>query len=85
MDDRDIMEQLAEIMRDVFDDDSIVASDSMTAKDVIGWDSLGHVRLMVAIEEHFTIHFTTAEISEMRNVGELKALIAAKAGQRGRG
>ena len=50
----------------------------MTAKEVAEWDSLGHIRLMVAIEQAFSIKFSTSEISNMANVGELIAVIEKK-------
>jgi acyl carrier protein len=50
----------------------------MTAKEVAEWDSLGHIRLMVAIEQAFGIKFSTSEISNLANVGELVAVIEKK-------
>ena len=34
------------------------------------WDSLGHIILFVAVESHFKIKFTTAEINSWANVSE---------------
>jgi acyl carrier protein len=65
-------------MRDVFDDDSVTATENMTADDVEGWDSLSHIRLMVSIERHFKIKFTNAEVAKLLNVGDLKKAIEAK-------
>ena len=70
--------KLTEIFRDVFDDDSIVLGDKMTANDVEGWDSLTHINLIHAVEKAFKIRFTTAEVSKMENVGDLSSLIQRK-------
>jgi acyl carrier protein len=72
------LEQLTEIMRDVFDDDDIKPTETMTANDVEGWDSLSHIRLMVSIEKRFNIKFTNAEVEKLRNVGDLLKAIDAK-------
>jgi len=72
------LEKLTPIFRDVFDDENIVPHSDMTAKEVAEWDSLGHIRLMVAIEQAFSIKFSTSEISNMANVGELIAVIEKK-------
>lgn len=72
------LEKLAPIFQDVFDDDSIVPHPAMTAKEVAEWDSLGHIRLMVAIEQAFGIKFSTSEISNLANVGELVVVIEKK-------
>jgi acyl carrier protein len=72
------MDQLKEIMRDVFDDDSIDPTEAMTAQDVEGWDSLSHIRLMVSIEKQFHVKFTNAEVEQLRNVGDLLKAINSK-------
>ena len=72
------LEKLTPIFRDVFDDESIIPHLAMTAKEVAEWDSLGHIRLMVTIEQAFAIKFTTSEISSLANVGELVAVIEKK-------
>ena len=79
MDESDIYARLTEIIRDFFDDDSITATPALSAKDVDGWDSLAHVRLILTIERTFHISFTASEIGRLKNVGELAGLIEAKA------
>lgn len=74
----DVHTRLTTIFRDLFDDVSLVLRDDLTAEDVENWDSLTHINLIVAIEKEFRIRFTTAEVSGLKNVGELEALIAAK-------
>ena len=49
--------------------------DEMAANDVPEWDSLNHINLIVAVEKHFHISFTTKELSALRNVGEFVKLI----------
>ena len=73
-----LLEQVQEIFRDVLDDEEIVLQDISTAEDVEGWDSLTHIQLIVAIEKHFRIKFTSKEILSWRNVGEMLDSIAAK-------
>jgi acyl carrier protein len=71
------IDQLTEIMRDVFDDDNIKPTEAMTADDVEAWDSLSHIRLIVSIEKRFNIRFTNAEVERLRNVGDLLNAIEA--------
>ena len=73
-----ISTRLTTTFRDVFDDDSLVPSPAMTAKNVAEWDSLNHIRLMVSIEKGFGIAFTTVEVAGFANVGQLVDAIAAK-------
>jgi acyl carrier protein len=79
MDEPQIYARLAGIFEDVFDEDSIQITPELSAKDVDGWDSLMHVRLLLTVEKAFKIKFTTSEIGKLKNVGDLVALIQARA------
>ncbi len=70
--------QVQDIFRDVLDDEEIILESTSTADDVEGWDSLTHIQLIVAIEKHFKIKFTSKEILSWKNVGELITCLATK-------
>jgi acyl carrier protein len=74
-----IYARLTEIFQDIFDEDSINLTPDVSAKDVDGWDSLTHIRLILTIEKAFKIKFSTSEIGKLENVGDLVALIEARA------
>jgi acyl carrier protein len=78
MNSQQIYVRLTEIFESVFDEDSITLTPELSAKDVDGWDSLTHVRLMLTVEKAFKIKFSTSEVGKLQNVGELVALIEAK-------
>jgi acyl carrier protein len=75
---QEIYPRLTQIMRDVFDDDDLVATPELTAHDVKEWDSVNHVTLVVAVEEAFGIKFRSAELEKMKNVGQLVEQIEKK-------
>ena len=75
MDEPQIYARLAEIIQDVFDDDSIVLNHDLSAKDVDEWDSLTHIRLILTVEKAFKIKFSTSEIGKLEKVGDLVTLI----------
>jgi acyl carrier protein len=79
MDEPQIYARLAEIFQDVFDEDLIEVTPELSAKDVDGWDSLTHIRLMLTVEKAFKIKFSTSEIGKLENVGDLVTLIKARA------
>jgi acyl carrier protein len=62
MDDAQIYSRLAGVFNEVFDDETIEVTPQLTAKDVDGWDSLTHIRLILSVEKAFKIRFTTSEI-----------------------
>lgn len=78
MTESDIYEKLTPTFRDVFDDDDITPHAEMTADDVEEWDSLSHIRLIVTVEKEFNIRVSTAELSQLKSVGDLVQLISAK-------
>ncbi len=78
MDEKQIYAKLGEIFEDVFDEDSIEITPELSAKDVDGWDSLTHIRLILTIEKAFKIKFSTSEIGKLENVGDLVTLIEAR-------
>lgn len=73
-----ILESLREIMIDVFDLDDLVLTPATTADDIEEWDSLSHVRLVVAVERKFGFKFTNSEIESLKTVGDLVSLIQTK-------
>jgi acyl carrier protein len=75
-----ILARLTDIVRDQLDEDDITLTHGTLASDVEGWDSLAHVRIVVAAEEAFGLRFETAEIASLKNVGALVDLIAAHTG-----
>jgi len=75
--------ELTQVFRDVFGDDELVLRPDLSARDVDGWDSLTHIRLLVTIERTFKIKFSVSEVGELKNVGELMSLIEAKLSKAG--
>ena len=71
----DRLTRLNEVFQQVFEDDQLMISRTMTAEDVEGWDSLMHVNLLVNIEKVFGIKFKTSDVARLTNVGELVDLI----------
>jgi acyl carrier protein len=76
--DAPIFQRLTPLLRDVFDNDDLVATPELTAHKVDGWDSLGNVRLFLEIEKAFSVRFSATEISSLKNVGQLADLIEKK-------
>ncbi len=70
-----VHEQLEEVFRAVFNDDSIRLEDGTTAKDIPGWDSVAHINLMLSIEQSFNVQFRGDQFSKFENIGELKAFL----------
>lgn len=71
-----VLEKLQEIFRDAMDNHEIVLNDSTTSNDIQEWDSLSHIRLIIAIEKEFGLKFTSKQILSWKNIGEFVDNIA---------
>jgi len=78
MSSQEIYTRITPIFHDIFDDDDIVLTPELSAEDVEDWDSLTHIRLIVAVEKELDIKFSASEISDLLNVGHFVALINEK-------
>jgi acyl carrier protein len=70
--------RLNAVLAEVFQLDRIELKEETTAPDVPGWDSVSHIRAMVAIEQAFGIRFRTGELAMLKNLGQLVDRIAAQ-------
>ncbi|MCS7078320.1 MAG: acyl carrier protein [Bacteroidia bacterium] len=73
-----VLQEIHPIFHDILEDDTIILTRETTAHQVDGWDSLSHIDIIVAIEKHFGIRFTSAEIASFKNVGDLVDCVAKK-------
>ena len=74
----DIYAKLTEIFKENLDLEEIELTDTTTADDVEGWDSLAHIGLIAAIEQEFGFRFAMKEVVNLHNVGEMVDLILQK-------
>ncbi len=76
----DILLRIQAILRDVLDLDDLTVSPSTTAPEVEGWDSLAHINIIVAMEKDFGLKFALGELEDLKNVGDMIALVRKKVG-----
>lgn len=77
-------EEIAATLQGIFSkvlDADVTITDELSAADVPAWDSLNHIRLMVAVQKAFAVKFTAADVGNMKSVGELLSLIERKRGR----
>lgn len=68
------MDKLTEVFRDVFDSPDLAIED-LSRNNFRAWDSLAHVKLIIAIEEEFDMKFRTDQVANTASVAELRALL----------
>jgi acyl carrier protein len=70
-----VLNRLSALIGDLLELDDLTLTMATTAQDVPGWDSLAHVRIVLAAEQAFGARFATAEIASLKTVGDLVNLI----------
>jgi acyl carrier protein len=65
------LEQLTQIFRSVYDDDTMKLTASSNANDIEEWDSLNQIKIILACEHAFKIKFNPRKISTLENVGQM--------------
>jgi len=73
-----IKEELTKVFEEVFDEDQLELTPETTANDIEAWDSMSHVTMLMAVEDHFNVEFEQWEIMNLPDVGALLALIEKK-------
>lgn len=70
-----ILEKIQPIFRDIFDDEELIVTETTVAADVEDWDSFAQMQIVMGIEEMFGIKFSTDEVTEFKNVGDVISAI----------
>lgn len=73
-----VLQEVENIFKTVFRDESISLDNTTSADDIDGWDSITHMSLLNEIEKHFSIDFTYKEVRNLQNIGDLINLITSK-------
>lgn len=73
------MDNLKEILASVFQMKAADITDDITMTDVERWDSLTHMKLIVALEETYGIEIGAEQIMTMKSVQVIKQIVFEKA------
>jgi acyl carrier protein len=80
MDRTAIVDGLAQVFRDLFEDPALALTEATSAAELPAWDSLKHIDLVVAVEHRFGVKFTVREVAGVDTVGGFVTLIERRAG-----
>lgn len=69
------MRTVEEVVSEVFGVERESVNDSSCPETVDGWDSMGHVNLLVALEEHFNVSIDIGDVIEMVSVRKIRQVL----------
>ena len=70
--------KIKNVMSSIFDVELDQINDTTTQGDLENWDSMGHMNLVVALEEEFELVFDEEEIIEMMNFKLICLIVSEK-------
>jgi acyl carrier protein len=73
-----VTQELKRVILTVLRLDDWDIKDETIAPHVPGWDSLNHVNVILAVEQHFRVRFKPVEILKLKNIGDLQRLVSSK-------
>jgi acyl carrier protein len=74
----EVLSNVQDIFRDIFDEKDLIIENGTTSNDIEGWDSLNHIGIISAAEKEFRIKFALGELSTLKDVGSMIDLIIEK-------
>jgi len=78
MDRSNILQIIRDNLAIVIDDPTLQISEATTSEDVEDWDSVNHMKLIIALENELHIRFEPDEITSLSDVKGLVDLIEQK-------
>lgn len=73
-----VIAKITPIFRSVFEDDNLEVNRELDASQVVNWDSLNHITLIVELEQLTHMRFSTDELATMAKVGDLIDVLISK-------
>ena len=64
-----------EIVAATFGVETEVLNDDSSPEQIEEWDSIGHLNLVLGLEQNFGVSFSTDEIVAMQSIGKIKAVL----------
>ena len=79
-----IVQDVCRILADVLHLDPSTVSAASSRDTIPSWDSIGHVNLVLALEQHFDLQFLPEEMMQMLSVELIGLLVEEKLALAGR-
>ncbi len=70
--------KLNQIVANILEIDASLLSEQSNAQNTPRWDSLRHIEVIFAVESAFHVRFTMPEITSLKNLGDIRRVLAAK-------
>lgn len=76
----DVDKKLKSVFQEVFNTPPEMIHTNTKQNELQGWDSLGQLRIIMAVEESFNISFMIDEIPQLNSYGKMLDAVVSKSG-----
>jgi acyl carrier protein len=70
-----MLKQIEAVLRDVFEDQDIVAVPELNIRSLKNWDSFNHVNMMIGFEQAFGIEIPVKDAEAVMTVSDVEAIL----------
>jgi acyl carrier protein len=77
----DTLSEVKDLIASTFSIPLESVADNSSGQTIEQWDSVGHINLVMAVEQKFGVSFTMDEIMHLRDVGAICRAVTEKAGK----
>lgn len=75
---RKMDKRLENVIRQTFNLKEGKIEEDWTSDDIIGWDSMGHLALITAVEKEFNVRFEIEEMLQIRSLKDIGGILKQK-------
>lgn len=76
----DLRREIRQAVADVFAVDAASVTDESSSENLPAWDSIGHLNLILSIEQQFGVSFDPNQIPKLTSVAALAEAVASARG-----
>ncbi len=70
------LDRVQEVFRDILQDETLVLSEKSSPANIIKWDSIANMNILIALESEFGTEFTVGELQSIRSVRDILELVS---------
>ena len=74
-----VLAELQPIFREALNNPDLTVTLKSNATNTADWDSIAHIEIIELTELHFKVRFALGELQDLKEVGDLVALVLQKA------
>ena len=71
-------DRLSQTVAEVLGVNPYLLSEEASPSTIASWDSLGHLNLVIALEQEFEVNLSAEEVLAMRNIGSIRQVLNQK-------